>query len=51
MSNALFIMEAPKKLSEDTPEGRMMVRKEILRLVVSLSSSVGLKGSEQALLT
>ncbi|XP_041359986.1 rapamycin-insensitive companion of mTOR-like [Gigantopelta aegis] len=42
---------APKKLSEDTPEGRTLVRKEILRLIISLCSSVGLKGSEQALLT
>jgi hypothetical protein len=39
-----------KKLTEDSPEGRQLVRQEILRLVTMLSSSVGLKGSEQGLL-
>ncbi|KAK7495005.1 hypothetical protein BaRGS_00013645 [Batillaria attramentaria] len=41
---------ATKKLTEDSDEGRRLIRMEVLRLIVNLSSSVGLKGSEQGLL-
>ena len=37
-------------MTEDTFEGQVLVRKEILRLVVNCSSSVGTEASEQALL-
>ncbi|XP_030647088.1 rapamycin-insensitive companion of mTOR isoform X2 [Chanos chanos] len=40
-----------KVICEDTPAGRVLLRKEILRLVVNLSSSVGTKGHETGLLT
>ncbi|KAL8596171.1 hypothetical protein ACOMHN_021211 [Nucella lapillus] len=42
---------ASKKLTEDSVEGRRLIRMEILRLIINLSSSVGLKGSEQGLLS
>ncbi|WAR23308.1 RICTR-like protein [Mya arenaria] len=38
------------KMSYDTPMGRTLVRKEMLRFVINLSSSVGVKGAEQGLL-
>ncbi|ESO86448.1 hypothetical protein LOTGIDRAFT_129240 [Lottia gigantea] len=38
------------KTGDSDPNNRLMVRKEIIRLVINLSSSVGLKGSEQGLL-
>lgn len=41
---------AMKKLIEDRPVGKTEVRKEILKFVVNLSSSVGMKLSEQGLL-
>ncbi|MBN3289821.1 RICTR protein, partial [Polypterus senegalus] len=40
-----------KSISEDTPACRVLLRKEVLRLVVNLSSSVGTKGHETGLLT
>ncbi|XP_025081196.1 rapamycin-insensitive companion of mTOR-like [Pomacea canaliculata] len=42
---------ASKKLTEDNEEGRRLIRSEVLRLIVNLSSSVGLKASEQGLLS
>nr|KAG5705288.1 hypothetical protein BaRGS_010739 [Batillaria attramentaria] len=43
-------VDTTKKLTEDSDEGRRLIRMEVLRLIVNLSSSVGLKGSEQGLL-
>ncbi|XP_037537084.1 rapamycin-insensitive companion of mTOR [Nematolebias whitei] len=40
-----------KALSEDGPASRVLLRKEILRLIINLSSSVGTKGHETGLLT
>ncbi|XP_010875023.2 rapamycin-insensitive companion of mTOR isoform X2 [Esox lucius] len=40
-----------KALSEDGPACRVLLRKEVLRLVINLSSSVGTKGHETGLLT
>ncbi|XP_066568256.1 rapamycin-insensitive companion of mTOR isoform X5 [Amia ocellicauda] len=40
-----------KTISEDAPTCRILLRKEVLRLVVNLSSSVGTKGHETGLLT
>ncbi|XP_071770397.2 rapamycin-insensitive companion of mTOR-like [Centroberyx gerrardi] len=40
-----------KSIPEDAPAGRVLLRKEVLRLVVNLSSSVGTKGNETSLLT
>ncbi|XP_068166209.1 rapamycin-insensitive companion of mTOR-like isoform X2 [Antennarius striatus] len=40
-----------KALSEDGPAPRVLLRKEVLRLIVNLSSSVGTKGHETGLLT
>lgn len=40
-----------KSISEDTPAGRVLLRKEVLRLVINLSSSVGTKNHETNLLT
>ena len=37
-------------MSEDNELGRSLVRKECLRLIVNLASSVGMKSSEQGLL-
>ena len=37
-------------MCEDTFEGQVLVRKEILRLVVNCSSSVGTDSTEQGLL-
>ncbi|KAL0979139.1 hypothetical protein UPYG_G00181240 [Umbra pygmaea] len=45
------IMLGGKALSEDGPAGRVLLRKEVLRLVINLSSSVGTKGHETGLLT
>ncbi|CAI9743242.1 rapamycin-insensitive companion of mTOR-like [Octopus vulgaris] len=42
---------ATKKLTDDSPFGKTQIRKEILKFVVNLSSSVGLKMSEQGLLS
>ncbi|XP_048450136.1 rapamycin-insensitive companion of mTOR [Rhincodon typus] len=40
-----------KPVIEDTPACRVLLRKEVLRLVINLSSSVGTKGHETGLLT
>uniref|UniRef100_A0A673I6D5 Rapamycin-insensitive companion of mTOR-like n=1 Tax=Sinocyclocheilus rhinocerous TaxID=307959 RepID=A0A673I6D5_9TELE len=40
-----------KPISEDGPACRVLLRKEVLRLVINLSSSVGTKGHETGLLT
>ncbi|KAG7481573.1 hypothetical protein MATL_G00067520 [Megalops atlanticus] len=40
-----------KTIPEDAPACRVLLRKEVLRLVVNLSSSVGTKGHETGLLT
>ncbi|XP_036384434.1 rapamycin-insensitive companion of mTOR-like isoform X1 [Megalops cyprinoides] len=40
-----------KAIPEDAPACRALLRKEVLRLVVNLSSSVGTKGHETGLLT
>ncbi|KAL2091761.1 hypothetical protein ACEWY4_011559 [Coilia grayii] len=40
-----------KTMCEDSPLSRVLLRKEVLRLVVNLSSSVGTKGHETGLLT
>lgn len=37
-------------MREDTPAGRELVRREILRLVIRMASGVGLKGPEDGLL-
>lgn len=40
-----------KSIPEDTPVCRILLRKEVLRLVINLSSSVGTKSHETGLLT
>ncbi|KAM8887321.1 rapamycin-insensitive companion of mTOR-like [Spinachia spinachia] len=40
-----------KVISEDGPASRVLLRKEVLRLIINLSSSVGTKGHETGLLT
>ena len=50
MACLLFFTATNKKLSLDNPVGRTLLRKEILRFVINLSSSVGVKGAEQGLL-
>ncbi|XP_076010230.1 rapamycin-insensitive companion of mTOR-like isoform X2 [Genypterus blacodes] len=40
-----------KQMSEEGPASRVLLRKEVLRLIVNLSSSVGTKGHETGLLT
>uniref|UniRef100_A0A3B4BJD4 Uncharacterized protein n=1 Tax=Periophthalmus magnuspinnatus TaxID=409849 RepID=A0A3B4BJD4_9GOBI len=39
-----------KAISEDGPASRVLLRKEVLRLIINLSSSVGTKGHETGLL-
>ena len=51
--NVIFVVISAKSggtLSEETFEGRVLVRKEILRLVVQCASSVSTDSTEQALL-
>ncbi|KAK3609904.1 hypothetical protein CHS0354_036667 [Potamilus streckersoni] len=50
-SNVSESNSAFRKLSLDHPQGRALLRKEMLRLVLNLSSSVGVKASEQGLLS
>ncbi|KAL3868472.1 hypothetical protein ACJMK2_041273 [Sinanodonta woodiana] len=50
-SNVSDSNSAIKKMSLDHPQGRTLLRKEMLRLVLNLSSSVGVKASEQGLLS
>lgn len=40
-----------KPMPEDAPGGRILLRKEVLRLIINLSSSVGTKSHETNLLT
>ncbi|XP_041667184.1 rapamycin-insensitive companion of mTOR-like isoform X2 [Cheilinus undulatus] len=40
-----------KAITEDAPAGRVLLRKEVLRLIINLSSSVGTKNHETSLLT
>lgn len=39
-----------KNLDESSPRGRVLIRKEVLRLVVKLSSAVGSKSHQEGLL-
>ncbi|XP_062273613.1 rapamycin-insensitive companion of mTOR-like isoform X1 [Scomber scombrus] len=45
------IVIGAKSISEDGPASRVLLRKEVLRLIINLSSSVGTKGHETGLLT
>uniref|UniRef100_A0A8B9JD96 RPTOR independent companion of MTOR, complex 2b n=1 Tax=Astyanax mexicanus TaxID=7994 RepID=A0A8B9JD96_ASTMX len=47
----VFFHSGVKTIPEDAPACRVLLRKEVLRLVVNLSSSVGTKGHETGLLT
>ncbi|XP_033871166.3 rapamycin-insensitive companion of mTOR-like isoform X1 [Acipenser ruthenus] len=47
----LVLGKGGKSIPEDAPACRVLLRKEVLRLVVNLSSSVGTKGHETGLLT
>ncbi|XP_069483265.1 rapamycin-insensitive companion of mTOR isoform X2 [Ambystoma mexicanum] len=49
--NSAFTRTGGKTIPEDTPVCRILLRKEVLRLVINLSSSVGTKGHETGLLT
>ncbi|MGH0161344.1 UNVERIFIED_CONTAM: hypothetical protein FKN15_046520, partial [Acipenser sinensis] len=49
--NSTLIRTGGKSIPEDAPASRVLLRKEVLRLVVNLSSSVGTKGHETGLLT
>lgn len=37
-------------MRDDTPKGREMIRREVIRLVIKMSSSVGMKAHEEGLL-
>ncbi|KAI3362444.1 hypothetical protein L3Q82_012250, partial [Scortum barcoo] len=50
-SLSLCTLKGVKSIPEDTPAGRVLLRREVLRLVISLSSSVGTKNHETSLLT
>uniref|UniRef100_G3PDI0 RPTOR independent companion of MTOR, complex 2 a n=1 Tax=Gasterosteus aculeatus TaxID=69293 RepID=G3PDI0_GASAC len=45
------VVMGSKVISEDGPASRVLLRKEVLRLIINLSSSVGTKGHETGLLT
>lgn len=45
-----FVFPGVKSIPDDTPVCRILLRKEVLRLVINLSSSVGTKGHETGLL-
>jgi hypothetical protein len=47
----VFFSTASKKINFESVHGRTMLRKEIKKFVVSLSSFVNVKSSEQGLLT
>lgn len=47
----VFTLAGVKSIPEDAPAGRVLLRKEVLRLVINLSSSVGTKNHETSLLT
>ncbi|XP_030844625.1 rapamycin-insensitive companion of mTOR-like isoform X2 [Strongylocentrotus purpuratus] len=38
------------RMRDDTPKGREMIRREVIRLVIKMSSSVGMKAHEEGLL-
>ena len=45
------VLDVPKSvMTEDSEVGRNLIRKEVMRLIVNLSSSVGVKGTEKGLL-
>ncbi|XP_020782271.2 rapamycin-insensitive companion of mTOR-like isoform X1 [Boleophthalmus pectinirostris] len=46
-----IVLDGGKSMSTDTPACRVLHRKEILRLIINLSSSVGTKNHESNLLT
>ncbi|XP_067885233.1 rapamycin-insensitive companion of mTOR isoform X1 [Heterodontus francisci] len=50
-TKSVDIVIGGKPVIDDTPACRVLLRKEVLRLVVNLSSSVGTKGHETGLLT
>ena len=50
LSLASLVAARTTVMNEDTEGGKVLIRKEVLRLIVSLSSSVGVKSSEQGLL-
>lgn len=47
----VLFLPGVKNIPEDAPACRVLLRKEVLRLVINLSSSVGTKGNETGLLT
>nr|XP_009912296.1 PREDICTED: rapamycin-insensitive companion of mTOR isoform X2 [Haliaeetus albicilla] len=49
--NSSYSRTGVKSIPDDTPVCRILLRKEVLRLVINLSSSVGTKGHETGLLT
>lgn len=49
--NIRLLPSGGKAISEDGPASRVLLRKEVLRLIINLSSSVGTKGHETGLLT
>ncbi|XP_066845090.1 rapamycin-insensitive companion of mTOR isoform X2 [Anser cygnoides] len=49
--NSSYTRTGVKSIPDDTPVCRILLRKEVLRLVINLSSSVGTKGHETGLLT
>ncbi|XP_078240595.1 rapamycin-insensitive companion of mTOR isoform X4 [Pogona vitticeps] len=49
--NSTYCRTGVKSIPDDTPVCRILLRKEVLRLVINLSSSVGTKGHETGLLT
>ncbi|XP_062455410.1 rapamycin-insensitive companion of mTOR isoform X3 [Rhea pennata] len=49
--NSSYSRAGVKSIPDDTPVCRILLRKEVLRLVINLSSSVGTKGHETGLLT
>ncbi|XP_078416580.1 rapamycin-insensitive companion of mTOR isoform X1 [Cetorhinus maximus] len=50
-TKSVDIVIGGKPIIDDTPACRVLLRKEVLRLVINLSSSVGTKGHETGLLT
>ncbi|XP_060081851.1 uncharacterized protein LOC132561136 [Ylistrum balloti] len=50
MTSCTSTDSSTKKMSFDSVHGRALIRQEIRKLVTNLSSSVGVKGSEQGLL-
>lgn len=42
--------QGASRMRDDTPKGREMIRREVIRLVIKMSSSVGMKAHEEGLL-